>query len=246
MGLTAAPEAQAAAEAVAFAGQHETPADRARRARLKVIITQAMDGTLQAGPLDRRHVKRFSNTHVAILLDIAGGMKYAEAAAKHGVSTHTVTILAQHPFSEIIFGELASISAERMTDPIARIRGVANEMVNTSLEIVRDPTTKKDLRHKIAADFLDRAGFGAVQKTEAKHEHVLAVPAAFAARIAAGLHSDREIKPDYSRFLLDPAGLQGGEVISEESETLTPGSGQTEESAGASPGPSPVTPQAVA
>lgn len=225
-------------ETVAFAGQHEAPADRMRRLRLKALIAQAMDGSMPIGrPLAEGELRRFKPEHVQILLDRAAGKNHSELV-ESSQSRSMVNNVLSHPFTEIILSELASAIAERSLDPIERIKGVAGEMINTSLEIVRDASTDKKLRHKIASDFLDRAGYAAIHKVEAKHEHTIALPAALASRIADGLDRSMEIEADYSRFLMDPAGSQGSEIAAD----LTPGPGQTEEPAGASPSPSPAMP----
>lgn len=224
------------AEARELLGQ-ETVAERFRRARVKALIGKLMDGSLDVGrPLLVEEVKKFSNDHVSMVLEMAAGLTLKEIAQKYGKHYETLQRLRAHPYTEILLAEMHSAKMDAMLDPMTRIKNAANEMVNTKLEIVRDPTTSKQLRNVVATDLLDRAGLTAPKRSEAKVEHTFSLPQSMAARLVAGLEESQEVQPaSYDRYLQAPSQLLQGEVSSA-SEDLIPSSGQTKESVGASPG----------
>src|ERR1019366_3260834 len=141
----------------------------------------------------------------------------------YSVNPQWVCTVLGHPDAESLMGELMSVGADRIADPMARIQAFSHEMINT----------EKKLRNDIAGDFLDRAGYGAQHKTDTKIEHSFKVPAAIAARLVAGLdESNRIADMDYSGFIAERTGgrtLQEGESAGL---ALTPSLGQAEESDG--------------
>jgi hypothetical protein len=217
----------------------QSASEIARAARLKDQITLAMVGGLPRGrPLKPWEPLKLAPQHLNWIFDRSAGMRESEIAERYSVNPQWVCTVLGHPDAESLMGELMSVGADRIADPMARIQAFSHEMINTKLEIVRDVNTEKKLRNDIAGDFLDRAGYGAQHKTDTKIEHSFKVPAAIAARLVAGLdESNRIADMDYSGFIAERTGgrtLQEGESAGL---ALTPSLGQAEEFDGnAAPG----------
>jgi hypothetical protein len=151
------------------------------------------------------------------------------------------------PNAQTVLGEILSVSADRIADPLMRIQGVAHEMINIQLEIARNPSVKDELRSQIASDFLDRAGYGARRQSDVAVAHTITIPASAANQLAAALHASRRVSElQYSDHLVLPPTdrvtslqLLEGERASQ---PLTPSLGQMEVLAGTSPDALPTTP----
>lgn len=225
--------------------ESETPRQRQRVTRLKMILEKAMDGTLPTfRPLEDGELQKFKPVHVAMALQLAKGGTVSEVAEAHDYSVQTVSLLQHHPYTHTLKLELLAEQADAAADPMLRMKGLAHEMIDTKLEIVRDPETNKSLRDRIASDMLDRGGYGATQKVESESRLTISIPAALAERLTKGLDEIKELSPaSYEAFIHSPTKLLEGEVR----EDLAPSAGHTDEFAGASPGaPSATSAQRVA
>ena len=236
--------------AVAPSAETATVAEVLRLARLEATIRGALEGTLPLGrAMKPWELQKLSPVHLQMVFDKASGMKGVEIAAKHGVDSARVYTILGHPHAEALLGELMSVQADRIADPIERMKSFSHEMINTKLELVRDPQSPRTLRNDIAGDFLDRAGYGARKKLDIAAEHSIKIPAEAAHRLADALEASKRIEEiDYADFVVQPDSLPAPKLLEGEAQSaslaLTPSAGHTEASDGASPDALPVTPEA--
>ena len=225
-------------------GKPEERLDRAPSAPyadVPAIVRAAMQGALPGlRPLKQGEPEKLSPLHIQMILDRASGYKPGEIAQKYDIGPVRVSQILNHPAAELILGAIAARLADRITDPVERMKGYAHECITTKVEIMRDPASPKALRNTVASDLLDRAGYGARQKLD-----VSKVPAPqeaplneeTARRLAEGLERAREVRTmDYSRYTR--TGEEGGREVNP---PAAEGFGAPEQRLGASPeGPSPT------
>lgn len=223
-------------------GVEVSAAELLRGKRLKEMVAAATMGSLPTGrPLKPWEPSALGPQHLCWIFDRAQGMQGKEIAERYGVQQGRVSVILNHPYAEMLLGELLSVSADRIADPVARMQAFTHEMINVKLELVRNPETHQTLRNDIASDFLDRAGYGVKRQIDAKVEHSFRVPAAAASRLVEALDESNRIQDvDYSQHVVRSRvapELQEGEVLS-----LASGHGQPKTSDGISPDALPATP----
>jgi hypothetical protein len=169
-----------------------------------------MTGTLAVSrPLKYDEVPKFDSHHISMVLDMVQGMRNFEIATKYRFHESVISNLRNHPYTEVIMTAMFSKLADNMTDPIQRIKAYAHEAIEVKLEIMRDAKVSKDLRNRVASDFLDRAGYGARQKLSVEvqpNEEKPSVPNTHLPRIAAALEAAASVRnANYERFVVRPA-----------------------------------------
>lgn len=192
----------------------------AAKARVESLVLGALTGTL---PREREllpyEAQKLRPRHIVILMDIAGGMTVPEVSERRRMTTVRINTILKHPDAQKILAALQSQSADKLSDVNARLQQYANEMLSTQVELVR--TTKNEgLKQKIAADLLDRAGYGPRQKIDINQTNRFIMPAAAAsAMTGALLEADRVADLDYSSFT--------GKDLSNPGKSLESGAGES-------------------
>lgn len=211
--LDFAPETDAAPEAVEAPKQ--SASEYARSERVMAATVSVLAGEAPRGRELRYYEhKSLSPMHVQMVFDRADGMRPGDIAEKYGLTRARVSVTLNHPDAEYLLGEILGISADRVADPIERMKSFAHEMINTKLRIVRDTETPRALKNDIASDFLDRAGYGARKKLDVEATHSLSISKDVGNRLVSALDASRRVATvDYSEFLA-PKLLEG----------MTPGS----------------------
>lgn len=176
------------------------------------LVLEAMRGEMRlTRPLKPWEPEKLNPTHIQMIFDRSMGFKNHELAEKYDMDPSRVSVILGHPFAERIMGAIFATLSERVADPIERMRGHAHEMVDIKLEIVRDKTTPKFLKDKIASDWLDRVGYGARKQLEITDRRAPTVPTEAMGRLSEALVEARKVPVvDYQRYLRNVA-RQGGQ-----------------------------------
>jgi hypothetical protein len=211
-----------------------------RESRVPELVEAAMRGIMPlTRPLKQWEPEKLNPMHIQMIMDRAMGMKNSELAQKFDLDPNRVSVILNHPYAERILGAIMATLSERVTDPIERMRGFAHEMIDTKLEIVRDPKTPKGLKNAIASDWLDRVGYGAKKQVEITTPQQPSVPAAAVSRLADALIEARKAPTtDYSRFVRNISAKEG-----EEGQVIPPAEADTGKDLSQTDGASPIGPQ---
>lgn len=155
-------------------------------------ITLAKNGDL---PLDRPlkdwEPDKLNDHHMMILFMRAAGLPNRRIAEVTGRTESNISIVVNHPYAQFLLTKMVANAAEQAIDLDARIRAAGPEAFDTALEVMRDRTEKGQVRARTAFEILDRAGFGAVRKTEVEQKIVIEPAAANA--LASALRESQEI-----------------------------------------------------
>lgn len=189
----------------------EIPPLFAREGAVPELVLEAMRGEMPlTRPLKSWEPEKLSPTHVQMIFDRAMGLKNTEIAEKFAVDAGRVCVILNHPFATRIMGAIFATLSERVSDPIERMRGHSHEMVDIKLSLVRDSATPRELRNKIASDFLDRSGYGAKKQVEVSTVAAPSVPAAAVTRLTEVLAEVRQGPgASYQRYLRNAARQEG-------------------------------------
>lgn len=183
----------------------------AEGSHVQELIAAAMAGTLDPGrPLQAMEPTTFSPMHIAIVFDRALGFRPGEIAAKYSVNLARISTIIHHPYAEIILGAIAGEIAERITDPVERIKSYAHEAITTKVNIMRDPQTPRAVRNHVASDILDRAGYGARRQIDISATSRFEMPQPVADRVAEAASMFKKVREvDYTAYVEHPS--QGSE-----------------------------------
>lgn len=190
----------------------------AGQAKLREVIQLAMAGTLPLDrPLETNEPKKFHAKHINLVLDRGMGLTAAEIAEKHDMHQMYVARLLVHPYAQAILTQMLGNAADKMTEPMERLKAYAHEMIDVKIALVRS-NIKDTLKNQIASDILDRAGFGARIKVETDNVHRFSLAKEHSQRLLNALdEADRVEDVDYARYVENPSqvseadsGLSGG------------------------------------
>lgn len=148
--------------------------DEARMERMQGAMLDVMNGVVARG----RYLKYWENLrlkpiHMQMLLMKAAGYTNNKIAETIHYDPSRVSVVVNHPDAQYLLSHLVSYQAERLLDVNARIQAHAGEALDTALMLMR--TGKEEVRERVSFKLLDRAGYGAVQKTEVSHRVEMAV-----------------------------------------------------------------------
>lgn len=165
--------------------------DEARAARIQTAMMQVLDGSISSG----RALKYWENlklkpVHVQMLLMKAAGSTNRAIAQQLGYDESRVSVIVNHPDAMYLLGVLVSAQAESLLDIKARVKAHAGEALDTVLHVMRHGEAKDRL--KAGFGLLDRAGYGAVQKSESTHRFEM--PAAAANNLADAMKESLAIE----------------------------------------------------
>jgi hypothetical protein len=152
------------------------------------------------------------------------------------LSDSSVSQIVNHPDAQTLLTKLVSYAADEVVDIQTRIKAYAGEGIDEAVRIMRT-TNDQRLSAKIAFEFLDRAGYNTVQKTESKVTVVASAKGV--ANLAAALR-ETQVEVEGSYVVLPDKILEGegsgNALVSSES----PASGQVADVPPASASPSHV------
>lgn len=237
-------QGEEAVETAASGTAPRSASEIARGDRLIAVTTQVLAGEAPRGrELKTWEMQTLAPLHIQILFDRADGMRTKALAEKYGMAESRMSVILHHPDSEYFLGEVMGVTADRIADPIERMKSFAQEMINVKLDIIRDEETPRVLKNDIASDFLDRAGYGARKKLDVETKHSVMIPAAAAARLSDALDASRRVASvDYSTFLAPKLlegttqGASAGSAMTQGSQAdLMPSGGHSSADNGASP-----------
>lgn len=179
--------------------------DEAREDRMQNAMIELMSGSVARG----RSLKYWENLklkpmHIQMLIMKAAGYKNQQIAERMNLTQARVSVIVNHPDAAYFLSHLISYQAENLLDVKARIQAHAGEALDTALMLMR--TGKDEVREKVAFKLLDRAGYGAVQKTEVSHK--VEMPAAQAQVLNDALRESAEVE-DADFEVLDGMGQAG-------------------------------------
>lgn len=160
--------------------------------RLQGLMLQVLDGTISRG----RSLKYWENLklnpkHIQMLVMKAAGFTNNYIAAEFEMTAARVSVIVNHPDAQSVLSRLISYQAEELIDVKSRIRAHSAEALDISLDVMRN-ARDDGLKLKAAFGLLDRGGYGAVQRSEAKIE--VSLPIAAANAIGAALRESQEVE----------------------------------------------------
>lgn len=169
--------------------------------RVESLVLSALQGTL---PREREllphEARKLRPRHIAIIMRISAGMTIPEAEIEYGMTRVRIYSILKHPDAIRIMAALHSQAADKLSDVGARLQSYANEMLTTQVEIVRS-TKNEGLKSKIAADLLDRAGYGPRRQIDVAGTVGISFPASIAGALVGALkESDKIGEVDYRQF----------------------------------------------
>lgn len=142
--------------------------------QIEELLEKAKAGTLERSrPLKDWEPEKLSETALQIVLLRASGMRqrkiveFMNETQGTSLSDSSVSQICNHPDAQTLLTKLISYAADQVVDIQARIQAYAGEGVDEAVRIMR-VTNDQRLAAKIAFEFLDRAGYNTVQKSESK------------------------------------------------------------------------------
>ena len=174
----------------------------AREERLSAMMMEVFQGTVGRG----RSLKYWENLrlkpqHIQMIVMKAAGYRNNVIAERFGMTQARVSVILNHPDAMSVLSRLVSFQAENLLDIKARIQAHSGEALDTVLTAMRSAPEWKD-RAKIGFSLLDRAGYGATQKSEVVHR--LELPTHEAQELTLALRESQEIE-DADYVVLDPS-----------------------------------------
>ena len=132
---------------------------------IQALISRCIDGTESYGrDLKSWEVQKFNSNHVqAVLLRIAG-FRPVEIATMVGLGQHAVYVLMGHPYTKKIIKALVPEQTTRVIDIRTRMEEQARELMDHAFGLAMKSEDLKPVAD-VTFGFLDRAGYGAVQKS---------------------------------------------------------------------------------
>ncbi len=180
---------------------------------IEELLEKAKAGTLERSrPLKPWEPEHLSETALQIVLLRATGMRqrriveFMNDLYGTNLSDSSVSQIVNHPDSQTLLTKLISYAADGVVDIKARIQAYAVEGIDEAARIMR-VTNDQRLSAKIAFEFLDRAGYNTVQKSESKVT-VVASQKGLENLSAALRETQQEIEGDY---VVMPSQILDGE-----------------------------------
>jgi predicted transcriptional regulator len=140
----------------------------AQRESIEDLFDAAMAGFLpRSRELKPWEPDKLNPRHLQIINLKAAGVSNTKIAEMLGIGETNVSIIVNHPDSKYLLARIVAYAAENVTDIRARIEASA-ALAHEKLMEVLTTSTKEDSIIKVGFGLLDRAGYGAVQKSESK------------------------------------------------------------------------------
>jgi hypothetical protein len=132
---------------------------------IQALIARCIDGKEPYGrDLKINEVQKFNSNHVqAVLLRVAG-FRPREIAEMVGLGMQQVYLLMTHPYTKKIIKALVPEQTTRVINIRTRMEEQAAELMDHAFGLAMASQELKDVKD-VTFGFLDRAGYGAVQKT---------------------------------------------------------------------------------
>jgi predicted transcriptional regulator len=181
--------------------------------RQRESIEELFDAAL-AGFLPRsRDLKpwepdKLNPRHLQVINLKAAGVSNKKIAEMLAISEPNVSVIVNHPDSQYILARIIAYAAENVVDVEARIKATA-PLAHEKLVEILTTSPKQELVAKVAFGFLDRAGYGAVQKAEIKQSVSISVPKEEANLIRDAIREASQIQEADYVILGDTKALPG-------------------------------------
>lgn len=197
--------------------------------QIEELFEKAQAGTLERSrPLKPWEPERLSETALQIVLLRAAGMRQRRIAEMlneqqgTNLSDSSVSQICNHPDAQLLLTKLVSYAADEVVDIQTKIKAYAGEGIDEAARIMRI-TNDQRLAAKIAFEFLDRAGYNTVQKTESKI--TVMAPKKGVENLAAALR-ETQIEVEGSYVVLPTKILEGEGSGNSLAVSESPASGQ--------------------
>lgn len=159
---------------------------------IEAVIRKAREGSLPLPrPLKDWEPNRLNDRHFMMIFLRAATVPHNRIAEITQCDESRVSVVLNHPWSQMILTKMMSHAAAQVIDMDARLKATAPEMHDIALQVARDPTEKGSVRARTALNLLEKAGYSTVQKVQASHEFKL--PTKQAERMIEALEESRDI-----------------------------------------------------
>ena len=164
------------------------------RRSIEDLFQSALEGTLpRSRALKPWEPEKLSSQHLQVLLLRAAGMKQRRIAALLELDEQNVSIIVNHPDSQLILSRMLAHAAENVIDVQAKMKLAAPQIVDRLMDIALF-SPKTELAAKVGFGLLDRAGYGAAKKIEAKTESHIIVDGPQAGLLADAIRESNTIE----------------------------------------------------
>lgn len=194
----------------------------AREERLSELMLEVFNGEVGRG----RSLKYWENLtlkpqHIQMIVMKAAGYRNSVIAERFSMTQARVSVILNHPDAMSVLSRLVSFQAENLLDIKARIQAHAGEALDTVLTAMRQ-AKEPAVKSKIGFALLDRAGYGAVQKSETVHKLEMAKEEA--SGLIAALSESQNVQDADYEILQESAGRAGGSCAPDDDDELSVGS----------------------
>lgn len=212
---------QLKAEEKSLAEMNDAEQRQARSAANTKYMIELVDKVIKGQlPRDRElrsyEPEKLSPTMINAIMDQASGMEYKDVCAKYDINYAYFSVVMQHPDAQYLRSAILGMTAEKIADPMERVRGMAGEALSIKAELMRTAKSEQ-VRDKAASDILAMNGLGGRGvniNVNSNNRNTLQVPKEAAMALASAMVlAKSEDHSDYSRFIA--SGQQGDEIIAE-------------------------------
>lgn len=152
--------------------------------------------------------EKLNPRHLQILMLKATGLKNRVIARLLNIQEGNVSIVVNHPDSQLILAKMLASASKQVIDVEAKIQAAAPAITERLIGIAVNSKSEQ-VAAKVGFGLLDRAGYGAKQKIEAEHKHSLNVSPEHAHLLSAAIKEATEIE-DADYVIVDRDDDRGG------------------------------------
>lgn len=152
--------------------------------------------------------EKLNPRHLQILMLKATGLKNNVIARLLNVGEPNVSIVVNHPDSQLILARMLASASKQVIDVEAKIQAAAPAITERLIGIAMNSKSEQ-VAAKVGFGLLDRAGYGVKQKVEADVKHSLNVSPEHAHLLAAAIREASSIQ-DADYVIVDRDDDRGG------------------------------------
>lgn len=150
-------------------------------------------------PLARNEPLKFNPTNISVVLLRAAGLKGKEIADIVGQTQAYVSITLRHPYGQKLLSVLLPMMAAQSLDIKRRAEAYASTMLDKLFDMGLESDDIVAVKG-ITFGLMDRAGYGAVQRSEVKHS--FNASDASINRMAEALHESSRVDEAYADYTI--------------------------------------------
>jgi hypothetical protein len=156
-------------DAVVARGEHITSSivdDVALSPEVQALIERCMEGTepWDKGEREYWQSQKLSPQQIQVVMLCVAGFKQVEIAKMLGLDAARVNVTCQHPYSKKIVAAMLPTTATRVIDIRTRMEVMAGQLMDHAFGLAIMSKDVKEVKD-VTFGFLDRAGYGAVNKS---------------------------------------------------------------------------------